>query len=64
MLVLTRKLREGIVVSEGPVNDPNDERIVLRFRIIEVRGDRVKIGIEAPEKYAIVREELLFKSDE
>lgn len=63
MLVLTRMKREGIVITEGPVTgDPNQDRIVIR--IIEFRGNKLKLGIEASDKYVIVREELLLQNDE
>ena len=60
MLVLTRKKREGVFVAEGKVT-ANGENIIIR--IIDIQGDRVKIGIEAPEKYQITREELLEEKD-
>jgi carbon storage regulator len=56
MLVLTRKKREGVLIAEGDLV-LNGENIVIR--IIEIQGDRVRIGIEAPQKYQIAREELI-----
>ncbi len=53
MLVLTRKKREGILIAEGQVA-LNGENIIIR--IIDIQGDRVRVGIEAPEKYQIARE--------
>ena len=50
MLVLRRKAREGIVLSEN-----------IRVVILAVEGGRVKIGIEAPRGVTVVREELLRK---
>lgn len=49
MLVLTRKVDDGIVVEGG-----------VTIRIVSIKGKRVEIGIEAPGK-AVVREELLAK---
>lgn len=46
MLVVTRKTNEEIVVG-------GDVRIV----IVEIAGDRVKIGIEAPDGITIRRAE-------
>ena len=47
MLVLSRKPGEQIVIG-------NDIRITL----VEVRGNRIKIGIEAPDDVAVFRSEL------
>ena len=47
MLVLSRKKNESIVI---------DERIVIT--VIEVRGDRVRLGIEAPRDVPIHRSEV------
>lgn len=47
MLVLSRKCGESLVI--------NDEIII---KITEISGDRVKIGIEAPQHYRILREEI------
>lgn len=56
MLVLTRKKREAILISLGKVTADSEK---ITIRIIEVQGDRVRIGIEASDKYQIAREELL-----
>lgn len=56
MLVLTRKKREAILISDNIIT-PNGENIVIR--VVEVHGDRIRIGIEAPKKYQIAREELI-----
>lgn len=48
MLILTRKLEQGIVI---------DGQIVIRLLAIE--GERIKIGVEAPRAISILREELL-----
>ena len=61
MLVLTRKKREGILIAEGAVL-LNGENIIIR--IIDIQGDRVRVGIEAPNKYQIVREELITREME
>ena len=53
MLVLTRKLNEEIVIPE----------LAITIKLLNVRGDRVAIGVEAPrsvevhrlEKHAAVR---------
>ena len=47
MLVLSRKKNEKIVI---------DENIVIT--IVEVRGDKVRLGIEAPREVPIHRSEV------
>jgi len=47
MLVLSRKKNESIVI---------DDRIVIT--VIEIRGDKVRLGIEAPRDVAIHRHEV------
>ena len=47
MLVLTRKLNEGIVV-DGDVE----------ITVLQVRGNRIRLGIRAPEHVSIRRGEL------
>lgn len=47
MLVLSRKKNESIVI---------DERIVIT--VVEVRGDKVRLGIEAPREVPIHRSEI------
>lgn len=47
MLVLSRKKNESIVI---------DERIVIT--VVEIRGDKVRLGIEAPRDVAIHRQEI------
>ncbi len=48
MLVLTRKAGERIVI---------DNNIVVE--VLEVQGNRVRIGIQAPSGVTILREELI-----
>jgi carbon storage regulator len=47
MLVLSRKRGEGIVIGNG-----------VTLNVLEVRGDRVKLGFTAPADVPIHREEL------
>lgn len=47
MLVLSRKKNESIVI---------DDRIVLT--VVEIRGDKVRLGIEAPRDVPIHRSEV------
>jgi len=48
MLVLTRKIDQGIVISGNIV-----------IRVLGVERDRVKIGISAPLNVTVLRQELL-----
>lgn len=47
MLVLSRKKSESIII---------DERITVM--VIEIRGDKVRLGIEAPREVGVYREEV------
>lgn len=47
MLILSRKMNEKIMIGED---------IVLS--IIEIRGDQVKIGVEAPKSVKVFRQEV------
>jgi carbon storage regulator len=48
MLVLTRKLGERIVI---------DDQITVT--VLEIHGQRIRLGIEAPKEIPIKREELI-----
>ena len=48
MLVLSRKIGEEVVIGDN-----------IRVRIVEIRGNRVKIGLEAPADVSFRRQELL-----
>lgn len=47
MLILSRKSGESLLINEE-----------IEIKIIEVSGDKVKIGIEAPKNVKILRKEL------
>jgi carbon storage regulator len=47
MLVLTRKPDESIVIDGG-----------IKITVMEIRGNRVRLGIEAPKDVAVRRSEL------
>ncbi|QDV50816.1 carbon storage regulator [Gimesia fumaroli] len=47
MLVLSRKLNESIHVGDQVV-----------IRIIQMRGGKVRVGIEAPREIQVIRSEL------
>ncbi|ARK25514.1 carbon storage regulator [Sporosarcina sp. P37] len=48
MLVLSRKVNESIQIADN-----------IEIRILEVKGDTVRIGIEAPKSIEILRGELV-----
>lgn len=47
MLILSRKIGESLLLGED-----------IEIKITEIAGDRVKIGIEAPQNIKVVRKEL------
>lgn len=47
MLILTRKLDESIKIGDA-----------IEVRIVEIKGDQVKIGIEAPRSIPVHRKEV------
>ena len=55
MLVLSRKPNESIIIGEPP------NQIVVK--ILEIRGDRVRIGIAAPQNVPVDRAEVRDRSD-
>ena len=48
MLVLARKVGQSIVINDN-----------IKILVIEVRGDQVRLGIEAPRSIPVHRSELL-----
>ncbi len=53
MLVLSRKKNEGILIK-GRDGD-------IRILAIEIDKGKIRLGIEAPKGYTIVREELIYE---
>ena len=47
MLVLSRKKNEAVIINGN-----------IKITIVEVRGDKVRLGIDAPKDIAIHREEI------
>jgi len=48
MLVLTRKLGEDIIINGN-----------ITVRIIDIRSNQVRVGIDAPKETTILRKELV-----
>jgi carbon storage regulator len=53
MLVLSRKRGEKIVINQNII-----------ISVLEIRSDRVRLGIEAPDSIGIMRQELLDHPEE
>jgi carbon storage regulator len=53
MLVLTRKLGEEIVIADS-----------IRVKVLEIRGNKVRLGIVAPDKVSIHRAEVQARRQE
>jgi carbon storage regulator len=47
MLVLSRKLNESIVINDD-----------IRITVVDIRGNIVRLGFEAPETVSIFRQEI------
>jgi carbon storage regulator len=54
MLILTRRPGETLII-ETPAGKQ------IKVTVLEVKGNQVRIGTDAPDDIAIVREELLEK---
>jgi len=53
MLALTRKKDESIIIGDN-----------IEIKILEISGDRVRIGIEAPREISIHRQEIYLQIQE
>lgn len=47
MLVLSRKEDESIIINDN-----------IRIRVVEIRGGKVRLGVEAPHDIPVHREEV------
>ncbi|MDR0301795.1 MAG: carbon storage regulator CsrA [Treponema sp.] len=47
MLILSRKINEKIIIGDD-----------ITVSVIEIRGDQVRLGIEAPKKVKVFRQEV------
>lgn len=48
MLIISRKKNDGVIIDEN-----------IELTIVDIQGDKVRIGIDAPTSVKIVRKELL-----
>ena len=48
MLVLSRKFNESIIIDGG-----------IKITVVEIRGNQIRLGIEAPREVGVMREELV-----
>lgn len=47
MLVLSRKVGESLIIGNE-----------IQLKVVEVRGNQVRLGVEAPADVSVIREEL------
>jgi carbon storage regulator len=47
MLVLSRKMNESVVINDN-----------ITIVVVEIRGDKVRLGIEAPKDITVHRKEI------
>lgn len=60
MLVLSRKKEESIIIgSANIIEDRARLSEAITVNIIDIQGDRIRIGITAPKCYRILRNEVL-----
>lgn len=53
MLVLSRKKNESIIIG-----DQETLGFEIKIVVVEIRGDKVRLGIEAPKSVPVHREEV------
>lgn len=53
MLVLSRRLNEEIIIAGN-----------IRVKVLEISGNRVRIGISAPDQVPVLREEIYSRKNE
>ncbi len=51
MLVLTRSVGERLIIGDGEI----------KLTILDVRGNQVRLGIDAPKNIAVHREEIYLR---
>lgn len=50
MLALSRKKDEAIIINDN-----------IEVKILEIKGDQIKIGVSAPKSVPIYRKEVLYR---
>ncbi|MDO4551394.1 MAG: carbon storage regulator [Planctomycetia bacterium] len=50
MLVLTRKMDDGVIINQN-----------IRIYIVDIHGDKVRLGFELPEDASVLREEIFIR---
>jgi len=58
MLVLSRHIEESIFI--GPEDNPRQ----VMIKVIDIRGDKVRLGIDAPPDLRVDRSEITKKREE
>lgn len=61
MLVLTRLPGQDILIGDELVYGSGEH--VIRIQVVGISGNKVRIGIEAPEDLIIIRSELVGKKE-
>jgi len=57
MLILSRKSNESIVLFVDSSNGNGKEEVVIK--VLEIHGNKVKIGVAASKDVIVAREEIL-----
>jgi carbon storage regulator len=53
MLILSRRVNESLIIGEGP------EQIIVT--VMQMRGNQVRLGVAAPPKVIVDREEIYLR---
>jgi len=56
MLVLSRKENESITII-----DKDTDEVVATIMLVRIEGNKAKLGLDAPQRYQILRDELMHK---
>lgn len=53
MLILSRKKSEAVYIG-----DPKNPGAFIKLTVVEIRGDKVRLGVEAPKDIPVHRDEV------